>query len=50
VLRTKLLWLTLPRPMGYLAAWAPADALRVVLAIILAGSAVKLWSKRGAAS
>src|SRR5262245_36877672 len=30
---------------GYLAAWAPTDALRVVLAAILAGSAVKLWSK-----
>jgi uncharacterized membrane protein YfcA len=35
---------------GYLAAWAPTDALRVVLATILAGSAVKLWSKRGTAS
>lgn len=30
---------------GYLAAWAPADALRVTLAIILAVSAVKLWTK-----
>jgi len=30
---------------GYLAAWAPADALRVMLAAILAISAVKLWSK-----
>jgi uncharacterized protein len=35
---------------GYLAAWAPTDALRVALAIILAGSAVKLRSKRGAVS
>jgi uncharacterized protein len=35
---------------GYLAAWAPTDTLRVVLAVILAGSAVKLWSKRGAAA
>jgi uncharacterized membrane protein YfcA len=32
---------------GYLAAWAPTDALRVVLAAILAGSAAKLWSKSG---
>jgi uncharacterized membrane protein YfcA len=31
---------------GYLAAWAPADMLRLVLATILAASAVKLWSKR----
>jgi hypothetical protein len=31
---------------GYLAAWAPTDALRLVLAAILAVSAVKLWSKR----
>jgi uncharacterized protein len=30
---------------GYLAAWAPIDALRLVLAAILAVSAVKLWSK-----
>lgn len=30
---------------GYMAAWAPADALRVVLAAILAISAVKLWSE-----
>lgn len=29
---------------GYLAAWAPTDALRLVLAAILAVSAVKLWS------
>jgi len=35
---------------GYLAAWAPTDALRVVLAAILAGSVVKLWSKPGAAA
>ena len=30
---------------GYMAAWAPTDALRVVLAVILAVSAFKLWSK-----
>ena len=30
---------------GYLAAWAPTDALRIVLAVILALSAIKLWSK-----
>ena len=30
---------------GYLAAWAPTDALRIVLAAILALSAFKLWSK-----
>jgi uncharacterized membrane protein YfcA len=34
---------------GYLAAWAPTDALRLTLAAILAISAVKLWSKSGAA-
>jgi uncharacterized protein len=31
---------------GYLAAWAPTDALRLLLATILAVSAIKLWSKR----
>jgi uncharacterized membrane protein YfcA len=30
---------------GYLAAWTPTDALRLVLAAILAISAVKLWRK-----
>jgi len=30
---------------GYLAAWAPTDAVRLMLAVILALSAVKLWSK-----
>ena len=30
---------------GYLAVWAPTDALRVTLAAILAISALKLWSK-----
>ena len=30
---------------GYLAAWAPTDALRILLAAILAISAAKLWSK-----
>ena len=30
---------------GYLAVWAPTDALRLVLAVILAASALKLWSK-----
>ncbi len=33
---------------GYLAAWAPTDALRITLAIILAMSAIKLWSKGNA--
>jgi uncharacterized protein len=33
---------------GYLAAWAPTDTLRLVLAAILAASAIKLWSKSGA--
>jgi uncharacterized membrane protein YfcA len=31
---------------GYLAAWAPTDALRIALALILAVSSIKLWSKR----
>ena len=30
---------------GYLAGWVPTDALRLVLAAILAVSAIKLWSK-----
>jgi uncharacterized membrane protein YfcA len=30
---------------GYLAAWAPTDALRIALAAILALSAIKLWNK-----
>jgi uncharacterized membrane protein YfcA len=30
---------------GYLAAWAPTDALRLALAATLAVSAMKLWSK-----
>ena len=30
---------------GYLAAWTPTDALRLLLAAILAVSALKLWSK-----
>jgi uncharacterized membrane protein YfcA len=30
---------------GYLAAWAPTDALRIVLSAILALSAIKLWKK-----
>jgi uncharacterized membrane protein YfcA len=30
---------------GYLAAWAPTDALRLALAAILAISSLKLWSK-----
>jgi uncharacterized membrane protein YfcA len=32
---------------GYLAVWAPTDALRLLLAAILAISAIKLWSKSG---
>src|SRR5262249_51802273 len=35
---------------GYLAAWAPTDALRLVLAAILAISAVKLWTKSATVS
>jgi uncharacterized membrane protein YfcA len=31
---------------GYLASWAPTDALRIVLAAVLAISAFKLWNKR----
>ncbi len=31
---------------GYLAAWSPTDLLRVVLAVILAASAIKLLSRR----
>ena len=31
---------------GYMAAWAPTDALRLVLAAILAISALKLWRKQ----
>jgi uncharacterized membrane protein YfcA len=31
---------------GYLAAWAPTDLLRVILATILAASAIKMLSKR----
>lgn len=34
---------------GYMAAWAPTDALRLMLAAILAVSALKLWSKHEAA-
>ncbi len=33
---------------GYLAAWAPTDALRIVLAAILAISAIKLWVQQSA--
>jgi uncharacterized membrane protein YfcA len=33
---------------GYLAAWVPTDALRVVLAAVLAISAGKLWTKGNA--
>jgi len=33
---------------GYMAAWAPTAALRIVLAAILAVSAVKLWTKSDA--
>lgn len=49
-----LIYLVLPMAVGsgvgavlgaYLAAWAPTDALRLVLAAILAISAIKLWRK-----
>jgi len=53
--QTMLVFLVLPMCMGsligatlggYLAVWAPTNALRLVLAIILAVSSIKLWSKR----
>jgi uncharacterized membrane protein YfcA len=31
---------------GYVAVWAPTDALRLTLAVILAVSSVKLWIRR----
>jgi uncharacterized membrane protein YfcA len=51
--QTMLVYLVLPMCIGsligatiggYLAAWAPTDALRIILAAILAASAFKLWS------
>jgi len=57
--QTMLLFLVLPMCIGsligatvggYLAIWAPTDALRLVLAIILAVSSLKLWSKRADAT
>ena len=51
--QTMLAYLVLPMAIGsmvgavaggYLAAWAPTDALRLLLAAILAASAIKLWS------
>ena len=51
--QTMLTYLVLPMAIGsmigavaggYLAAWAPTDALRLLLATILAASAIKLWS------
>jgi uncharacterized protein len=33
---------------SYISAWTPSDALRVVLAVILLGSAFKLWWKSDA--
>ena len=51
--QTLLTYLVLPMAIGsmigavaggYLAAWAPTDALRLLLATILAASAIKLWS------
>ncbi|MFZ0848762.1 MAG: sulfite exporter TauE/SafE family protein [Hyphomicrobiaceae bacterium] len=51
--QTMLTYLVLPMAIGsmigavaggYLAAWAPTDALRLLLAAILAASAIKLWS------
>ena len=55
--RSMLSYLVLPMSIGsivgamaggYLAAWAPTDAMRIVLAVILAISAVKLFSKKSA--
>ena len=51
--QTLLTYLVLPMAIGsmigavaggYLAAWAPTDALRLLLTTILAASAIKLWS------
>lgn len=53
--RSMLAYLVLPMSIGsafgavaggYMAAWAPSDTLRIVLAVILAVSAVKLMRKR----
>ena len=52
--QTMLVYLALPMAIGsvvgaaiggYLAAWAPTDTLRLLLAAILAASALKFWSK-----
>jgi uncharacterized membrane protein YfcA len=52
--QSMLLYLVLPMSVGsllgaaagsYLAIWAPTDTLRLTLAVILAASAFKLWSK-----
>lgn len=54
--RSMLTYLVLPMSIGsafgavaggYMAAWAPSDALRIVLAVILAVSALKLMWHRG---
>jgi uncharacterized membrane protein YfcA len=54
--QTMLAYLVLPMCIGsligaalgaYLALWAPTHALRIVLAAILAVSAIKLWSRSG---
>ena len=56
--RSMFQYLILPMSFGslvgaiagsYLAAWTPADALRIALALTLAASALKLWSKPSAA-
>ena len=55
--QTMLAYLAIPMAIGsvggaaigsYLAVWMPTDALRLLLAAILAASAIKLWSKSGA--
>jgi uncharacterized protein len=55
--QSMLLYLALPMAIGsilgaaiggYFAAWAPSDALRLLLAATLAVSAIKLWNKRPA--
>ena len=52
--QSMLAYLTIPMAIGsvvgaavggYLAAWAPSDTVRLMLAVILAVSAVKLWTK-----
>jgi len=54
--QSMLIYLVLPMAVGsalgamvggYFAAWAPTDALRLLLSAILAVSALKLWTNSG---